>query len=107
MAKTLMLALSVYQTGLVVSTAKAQVPMVVLPVPDKSNDYITGLTFQSHIDQANDLVAMGIMEHLSSEFSSQLNGHFKSTGRRLLAYGLTEAGYTMFNDSFTTKGKVN
>lgn len=47
-------------------------------------------------NEITSLVAMGLMEDASEEFSEQLRQHAAEAGRKFLAFSMTEQGYLLF-----------
>lgn len=90
--------LTAYQLDVLCDTAGLEVPIFLLPRPT-SNDSVTQ---QRRLDkfykQIKALVAMGFVEDVSDDFRQYIEEHNKTTGRRFLAYGLSELGFCMFQD---------
>lgn len=70
--------------------------MVVSEVIDTDDEKASGI-LRSRLEDAADLVGMGLMEDLTSEHIETVNSYKLKLGRGVRFYAITEVGFDMFN----------
>ena len=94
-------ALSRYQFGLLTHTAKADIPVFLLAMPNLKDTPSQRFGLKARHNEIKSLMAAGLIEEASDEFREHVREHEKQTGRRFKVFGLTEIGFKLFQDTST------
>lgn len=91
--------LTPFQCGALHEAAHNPARIFVVALPSRRTDckFIQG-ELDTRYDAVRELVNLGLVESVTHQYGALLRQH-KMSGRRFLAFELTEAGYTLFHDA--------